>query len=49
MRVTDQALNRLKILRAIRNHGPTSRTDLCAATGLAQATVSEVTGELSLS
>lgn len=46
MRVSDQALNRLRILKAIRAHGPVSRTQLCAITGLAQATVSEITRDL---
>jgi transcriptional regulator of PTS gene len=40
------ALNRLTVLKAIRNGGPIARTDLQELTGLSSATITQVTGEL---
>jgi predicted NBD/HSP70 family sugar kinase len=46
MRISDQALNRLKVLKALRQNRLISRTDLPALTGLAAATITHVTSEL---
>lgn len=46
MRVSDQAYNRLKILKAIRGEGPISRTVLAARTGLSGGTITHVTAAL---
>ena len=41
-----RAINRFAILHAIRNKGTISRTDISKTTGLSQATVTSITGEL---
>lgn len=43
---SDQALNRLKILKAIRRHAPLSRSDLPARTGLSWGTNSQAAADL---
>ncbi len=40
------AVNRLTVLKAIRNGGPIARTDLQEQTGLSSATITQVTSEL---
>ena len=46
MRVSGSQLIRLMIMKAIRRHGPISRTELTSLTGLASATVTDITAEL---
>lgn len=46
MRITDAELNRLKLLQALRRREPISRTELTEITGLASATITELTGDL---
>ncbi|MBW8784484.1 MAG: ROK family transcriptional regulator [Novosphingobium sp.] len=46
MRISDQAYNRHKILKAIRGQGPISRTELTMLTGLSGATITEITADL---
>lgn len=46
MRISDQAINRLNVLKAIRKWGPVSRTELPNLTGLSTGSVSQLTGEL---
>lgn len=46
MAMIDVTLNRLALLKAIRNGGPIARTELQEITGLASATISQVTSEL---
>lgn len=46
MATIDVTLNRLAMLKAIRNGGPIARTELQELTGLASATISQVTSEL---
>lgn len=46
MAMIDVTLNRLALLKAIRNRGPIARTELQELTGLASATISQVTSEL---
>ena len=46
MRISDQAYNRHKVLKAVRGHGPVSRTELTGLTGLSGATITEVTADL---
>jgi predicted NBD/HSP70 family sugar kinase len=46
VRVSDQTLNRLSVLKAIRRHGPVSRTELPGLTGLSGGTITQLTGDL---
>lgn len=46
MSAINVALNRLTVLKAIRNGGPIARTDLQERTGLSSATITQVTSEL---
>ncbi len=46
MSTSNVALNRLTVLKAIRNGGPIARTDLQERTGLSSATITQVTSEL---
>lgn len=46
MLISEQARNRLTILKAIRHGGPVARTQLPGLTGLSAGTVSAVTGDL---
>lgn len=46
MRISDRKLNRLAVLKAIRRHGPVSRSDLPGLTGLSGGTITQVTGYL---
>lgn len=46
MRISDQTLNRLNVLKAIQRHAPLSRSDLAILTGLSAGTVTQVTGDL---
>jgi predicted NBD/HSP70 family sugar kinase len=46
MRHSDQTLNRLKVLKAIRRHGPISRSKLPAITGLSAGTITQFTSDL---
>jgi predicted NBD/HSP70 family sugar kinase len=46
MRISDQAYNRLKVLKAIRARAPISRTELTALTGFSSATITDVTADL---
>jgi predicted NBD/HSP70 family sugar kinase len=46
MLASEQALNRLKILKAIRRHAPLSRSDLLARTGLSWGTNSQAAADL---
>src|SRR6476620_644381 len=41
-----RSINRLHVMDALRVHGPVSRVEIGARTGLAPATVSEITGVL---
>ncbi|MBY5766973.1 ROK family protein [Rhizobium leguminosarum] len=43
---TSRAINRLLLLNTLRRNGPTSRTDIAAATGLSLAAISYVSSEL---
>lgn len=45
MRTTDYALNRLRVLKAIRRHGPIARTDLPGQTGLSSGSITQLTAE----
>ncbi len=46
MRINDHEANRLRLLKAIRRAEPVARTELVALTGLAPATISELTADL---
>jgi predicted NBD/HSP70 family sugar kinase len=46
MRVSDQTLNRLKVLKAIRRHGPISRSELPRITRLSGGTITQLTSDL---
>lgn len=46
MRVSDQTLNRLSVLKAIRQHGPVSRSELPRLTGLSGGTITQLTADL---
>jgi predicted NBD/HSP70 family sugar kinase len=46
MRIPDQTVNRLKVLKAIRRHAPLSRSDLPALTGLSSGTITQATRDL---
>jgi len=46
MRVSDQTLNRLKVLKAIRRHGPISRSELPRLTRLSGGTITQLTADL---
>ena len=46
MRVNDQVLNRLRVLKAIRRASPVSRIDLPDLTGLAAGTITQLTSDL---
>lgn len=46
MRISDQELNRLTILKVIQRAEPVARTQLAKLTGLAGGTITEVTGDL---
>lgn len=46
MRISDYALNRLNLLKAIRRWGPISRTDLAKNTGLSGGSITQLTSEL---
>src|ERR1043166_7964197 len=46
MRVSGSQVIRLMIMKAIRRHGPISRTELTGLTGFASATVTDITAEL---
>lgn len=46
MRISDQAYNRHKVLKAVRGVGPISRTELAALTGLSGATITDVIADL---
>jgi len=46
MRITDHALNRLSVLKAIRRGGAVARTDLPRQTGLSSGSITQLTAEL---
>lgn len=46
MRASDQTLNRLSVLKAIRRHGPVSRSELPRLTGLSGGTITQLTANL---
>ena len=46
MRINDQTLNRLAVLKAIRQHGPIARSDLPRLTELSAGTITQLTAEL---
>jgi predicted NBD/HSP70 family sugar kinase len=46
MRINDQEANRLRVLKMIRREEPVARTDLIRLTGLGNATISEIVGDL---
>ena len=46
MRNTNQALNRLRVLKAIRRDGPISRSQLPLLTDLSAGMITQLTGEL---
>lgn len=46
MRVSDQTLNRLSVLKAIRRNGPISRSELPRLTGLSGGTITQLTADL---
>jgi transcriptional regulator of PTS gene len=46
MRVTDQTLNRLRVLKAIRRASPVSRSELPDLTGLSAGTITQLTADL---
>ncbi len=46
MRIDPQTFNRLAVLKAIRRNGPVSRVELAKLTGLAGATITEITAGL---
>ena len=46
MRISDQALNRLTILKAIRRFGPIARTELIKKTDLSSGTITQLTADL---
>lgn len=46
MRASDQTLNRLSVLKAIRRHGPISRSELPRLTGLSGGTITQLTADL---
>jgi predicted NBD/HSP70 family sugar kinase len=46
VRINDQELNRLKVLKAIRRTEPVARTELVALTGLAGGTITDITADL---
>src|ERR1043166_2954417 len=46
MGVSDSQLIRLMIMKAVRRHGPISRTELTSLTGFASATITDITAEL---
>jgi predicted NBD/HSP70 family sugar kinase len=46
MRITDHALNRLNLLKAIRRWGPIARTDLTTKTELSSGSITQLTAEL---
>lgn len=46
MRYSDQTLNRLRVLKAIRRHGPISRSRLPDVTGLSGGTITQFTSDL---
>jgi predicted NBD/HSP70 family sugar kinase len=46
MRASDQTLNRLAVLKAIRRHGPVSRSELPGLTGLSGGTITQLTADL---
>lgn len=46
MRISDQNLNRLNVLKAIRRWGPVSRTELPTLTGLSGGTITQLTADL---
>ena len=46
MRITDHALNRLNVLKAIRRWGPVARTELAMKTGLSSGSITQLTAEL---
>ncbi len=46
MRISDQDLNRLRVLKAIRRAEPVARTELAALTGLTKGAITQITGEL---
>lgn len=46
MRPSDQTLNRLSVLKAIRRHGPISRSELPRLTGLSGGTITQLTADL---
>lgn len=46
MLISEQARNRLRIIKAIRHDGPVARTQLPGLTGLSAGTISAVTGDL---
>jgi predicted NBD/HSP70 family sugar kinase len=46
VRVSDQTLNRLKVLKAIRRHGPISRSELPRLTRLSGGTITQLTADL---
>lgn len=46
MRASDQTLNRLSVLKAIRRHSPVSRSELPRLTGLSGGTITQLTADL---
>lgn len=46
MRASDQTLNRLSVLKAIRRNGPISRSELPRLTGLSGGTITQLTADL---
>ena len=46
MRITDHALNRLNVLKAIRRWGPVARTELAMKTRLSSGSITQLTAEL---
>lgn len=46
MKVSNQSLNFLRVLKTIRRHGPISRSELPNLTGLAGSTITQITGDL---
>lgn len=46
MRASDQTLNRLSVLKAIRRHGPVSRSELPRLTDLSGGTITQLTASL---
>lgn len=45
-RTTEQNVSLLAVLKAVRRHGPVSRSELPALTGLAAGTITKMTADL---